>query len=260
VVPLRGGKRRPEEATFSGFILPVSRIHSPEVQGSGAYKLEGRLIEPLEINYREIADWINQCKYAHPTCQRARSIRPLNCRVIDCQTRKLVPLSENMNYIALSYVCDRSGKEKVKLAYDRCNLPSQTPQTIEDAVAVVKSLGYNFFWVDKYCIYQDDDEDKRTQIATMDQIYANAVVSIVAVVAIVAVAGNQDDFGLHSVSSLPRTRQPRVVTNSGLLVSALPHVSHFIENSRWARRGWTYQKAILSRRCLFFTEAQVYYV
>ena len=254
VVPFRGGRHRPENATFSGFILPVSQMPSPEVQGSRAYKLEGRLVKPLEINYREITDWIDQCKHSHSGCQHARSTRPLNCRVIDCRTRKLVPLSKHMEYITLSYVWGPSDKKKVKSAQYRCSLPSQTPRTIEDAIIAVTSLGYNFLWVDRYCIYQDDDEDKHAQIANMDQIYANAVVTIV------AVAGDHDDFGLHGVSSLRRTHQHRAMTNSGLIVSALPHVSHFIGDSTWASRGWTYQEAILSRRCLFFTEAQVYYV
>lgn len=33
-----------------------------------------------------------------------------------------------------------------------------------------------------------------------------------------------------------------------------------IQASKWATRGWTYQEARLSRRCLVFTEHQVYVV
>jgi hypothetical protein len=53
--------------------------------------------------------------------------------------------------------------------------------------------------------------------------------------------------------------QRRVTTNAGVLVSTLPHVSCCISNSVWATRGWTYQEAYLSKRCLFFTNYQVYF-
>lgn len=44
------------------------------------------------------------------------------------------------------------------------------------------------------------------------------------------------------------------------LVSSLPPLQIALKNSAWITRGWTYQEAILSRRCLFFTELQVYFV
>jgi hypothetical protein len=45
-----------------------------------------------------------------------------------------------------------------------------------------------------------------------------------------------------------------------IVVSSFPRVSHQVRDSVWATRGWTYQEAIFSRRCLFFTESQVYLV
>ena len=36
-------------------------------------------------------------------------------------------------------------------------------------------------------------------------------------------------------------------------------MSYHLSSSTWVTRGWTYQEAILSRRCIFFTKDQVYF-
>jgi hypothetical protein len=132
--------------------------------------------------------------------------------------------------------------------------PETWPKTIEDAVIVVKNLGYRYLWVDRYCIDQANAEEKHAQISIMDQVYSGAVATLV------AVTGENADAGLPGVSSIPRDRQPQAKTNVGLLVSTLPHISYYLSRSTWAKRGWTYQEAILSHRCLSFTTAQVYFV
>ena len=45
-----------------------------------------------------------------------------------------------------------------------------------------------------------------------------------------------------------------------MLCSTLPPLKDVLGKTTWITRGWTYQEAALSRRCLFFTELQVYYV
>jgi hypothetical protein len=75
---------------------------------------------------------------------------------------------------------------------------------------------------------------------------------------IVAVDGDNADFGLCGVSSSRRI-QPQLPTEDGVLVTTFPHLSQHLAKSVWASRGWTYQEAVLSRRCLFFTSDQVYF-
>ena len=88
----------------------------------------------------------------------------------------------------------------------------------------------------------------------MDSIYQNAQATIV------ALFGENDDSGLPGVSKTSRARQPRFRTRRGCFISSCPPIATLIENSKWGERGWTYQEARLSRRCLFFTEYQVYFV
>ena len=55
-----------------------------------------------------------------------------------------------------------------------------TPKVIKDAFLVTKKLGYRYLWVDRYCIVQDDAQEKHQQIKNMGSIYENARVTIVA--------------------------------------------------------------------------------
>ncbi|UZP36445.1 hypothetical protein NXS19_004261 [Fusarium pseudograminearum] len=53
-------------------------------------------------------------------------------------------------------------------------------QTIQDAVYITRQLGFNYLWVDRFCILQDDDEDKKREFSRMAITYKNAVVTLVA--------------------------------------------------------------------------------
>lgn len=61
----------------------------------------------------------------------------------------------------------------------RC-CPFTIRNVIEDALFVLKELGFRYLWVDRYCIDQGDDRDKAIQIANMNQVFANAQVTIIA--------------------------------------------------------------------------------
>lgn len=88
----------------------------------------------------------------------------------------------------------------------------------------------------------------------MDRIYAGAYVTIV------ASSSENAHSGLPGVSRISRKRQPSTIISSQRFTSTLPPLPSALKDSVWLSRGWTYQEAILSRRCLFFTNIQVYFV
>jgi hypothetical protein len=87
----------------------------------------------------------------------------------------------------------------------------------------------------------------------MNKIYEGAFVTIV------AAAGINADSGLSGLSSPRRISQPIALIGNDLFVSTMKRISFPIQSSAWITRGWTYQEAVLSRRCLFFTDEQVYF-
>jgi hypothetical protein len=113
-------------------------------------------------------------------------------------------------------------------------------------------MGRKYLWVGKYCIDQAEGPEQTMMLQNMDQIYRDSEATIV------AMYGENDAAGLPGVSQVPRIPQPEFRLTHGCLLSSCPPISTLIQTSKWATRGWTYQEARLSRRCLFFTEHQVY--
>ncbi|KAI2488511.1 HET domain containing protein [Pyrenophora tritici-repentis] len=125
-------------------------------------------------------------------------------------------------------------------------------QVIEDAIAVVIALGKRYLWVDQYYINQLDMDIKANQIREMDCVYAGAYVTIV------ACAGVDSDYGLSGISRERNLRLSATLPQLELVTSP-PALSVAIRNTKWKTRGWTYQETVLSRRCLLFTDQQVYF-
>jgi hypothetical protein len=92
-----------------------------------------------------------------------------------------------------------------------------------------------------------------TQIGQMDLIYANAQVTII------AAAGEGPHHGLLGVAGTLRTVQPALRLGKHHIASTLAKGTAIAGQSKWAWRGWTYQKAILSKRHLIFTDQQVFW-
>jgi hypothetical protein len=59
-------------------------------------------------------------------------------------------------------------------------------------------IGERYLWVDSLCIVQDDPQEKHGQIANMDAIYGNAILTIN------AAAGQDANAGLPGVRPLSR--------------------------------------------------------
>ncbi len=48
---------------------------------------------------------------------------------------------------------------------------STLPTTIRDFIGIARALAVRFIWVDAYCIVQDSDDNKHTEIGNMGEIY-----------------------------------------------------------------------------------------
>lgn len=169
-------------------------------------------------------------------------------QVIDCVSRRIVQLPDNLQFVALSYCWGRS-KESPIFDY---RLPECTSRVVEDAIRVTRKLGFQFLWVDRHCIDQSDLGTKHSLIQQMDQIYHNAAVTII------DAAGSDPRYGLPGVSSVERRPQEALYYNGQKLIS-IPNMQQVVSSSKWGRRGWTYQEGLLSRRRLVFTDTQVYF-
>ncbi|KAF2670207.1 HET-domain-containing protein, partial [Microthyrium microscopicum] len=208
-------------------------------------------------NFEQIKSWLTNCDTGHGSrCGSATKPPDLSptWRFIDCQTRQLVDLPAGSEYFALSYVWGDTSVDEVDATELQSNkLPPRTAQVIEDSIVVVLKLQVRYLWVDKYCIHQWNTDEKHRQIQNMNSIYEGAIATIV------AAAGDDASYGLPGVNGKSRKKQPTAELGCVSLISSLPQLPIVLAETKWATRGWTYQEAILSKRCLFFTDYQVYF-
>jgi len=205
-----------------------------------------------EINSFDcVKDWISLCSSRHRICDLKIPSSNACQKLIDCETRTIV-LDENQSYVALSYVWGLGSDT----SRDPKTLPTDLPNTIQDAMTVTKELGYRYLWVDRYCIDQENEQEKTDQVGKMDLIYKNAELTIIAAV------GDDPSYGLPGVSL--RKRKPEHLTacariGSHFLISIDAEPKSAVAGTRWITRAWTYQEALLSKRRLVFSESQMFF-
>lgn len=212
---------------------------------------------PAFIDAKIANGWLHYCQSNHSLlCGSVESHSVSGLRLIECATHAIREAESDMSYAALSYVWGSPGKIDTKVRCTRDNirlLPAKLSPVITDAINVTMALGFQYLWVDKFCIDQDNPDTKHKQIKQMSDIYENADLTIV------AAAGIDETYGLPGVGEKRRASQNTAKFNGIRVISTMkdPHVS--IRSSHWATRGWTFQEAVLSRRRLFFTEQQLYF-
>ncbi|KAI8309668.1 hypothetical protein K4K61_001511 [Colletotrichum sp. SAR11_59] len=127
------------------------------------------------------------------------------------------------------------------------------PKAIQDAIDLVRRLGFKYMWIDRLCIVQNSSRSWKLNAFNMDLIYGNAALTICA-------ADGDASIGLRAMRPSTRnTKQYKRMVNPHLelMVTRPPEI--YIRSSEWNERAWTFQERLLSRRCLIFTNGRVYF-
>ncbi|KFY27548.1 hypothetical protein V493_03429 [Pseudogymnoascus sp. VKM F-4281 (FW-2241)] len=238
---------------------------------NGTKGLEDTPINPgrtvgTSVDMAVLRGWLSNCESRHGgKCEGTRAAVPSGIidsqLLIDVNKGCLVQAGANDRYIALSYVWGKVNMLQtmttnlVRLQQNGAlaDLSDQIPTAIKNAMQLVSNFGEKYLWVDALCIVQDGQE-KQTQISQMDKIYGRATLTIV------ALAGDDANAGLPGIGTTSRTVNQYSEIIQGLcLVAKSPELSGLLWASRWESRAWTFQERILSRRLLYFTEAQIYF-
>lgn len=131
----------------------------------------------------------------------------------------------------------------------------QLPQTLQDAVKVTRQMGLRYLWVDALCIIQGKSteaiNDWNAQVAKMDTVYSNAVVTISAASAQSASGG----LFRGSYCDLPFLRSKTPAGDEEVVswarVTWLNDRPGF-KSEPINSRAWAYQEDILSTRVLYY--------
>jgi len=232
-----------------------------ELDDVKATKFSARLLPQTDtVDFKLCARWLRLCEHLHADGCMVDTVSekeelPEGFTVIDVDEQCLVRAPSNCRYITLSYVWGVEPFVVATLA-NRLSLSTagslatvEIPMTVRDAMVVVKDMQERYLWVDALCITQDDEMLKAEHIQRMGAIYARSLLTII------GKDGENAYSGINGVSTSRGRIKQSVVYVKGLhMVATSPGRIH---PSTWARRGWTCQEELLSRRQLVFTEEQV---
>lgn len=213
--------------------------------------LGGRQIDSHNINVDMIHKWVEACAERHDESCHPTAMKELEeIRLIEIESRKVVQYpGPECEYVALSYVWGGVTQGNYKLGDTLQTLP----KTLEDTLSFTRNLGKRYVWIDSVCIDQSDEKDKANQIDRMWSIYRGAWITII------ALSGTSANSGLSRFSRETYFPQLCCRIKGKTLISLMPTLSQQIWLSPWGGRAWTLQEGLLSPRCLYVSDHQIYF-
>ncbi|ERF75120.1 hypothetical protein EPUS_07809 [Endocarpon pusillum Z07020] len=212
------------------------------------------------VDFQLVRKMVDRCTSEHGSAcgQKSRGLpESMELVVVDVIQICLVTVDgSEVDFITLSYVWGTGPMVKTtKQTFGHFQKPRSlveagVSRVIQDAAAVVQGLGKGYLWVDALCIIQDDEEHRLSQIRRMADIYGQSWLTIV------ALAGENSSSPLPGVS-YPRPQLVEVVQGMPI-TGILSRLSSNAHNQIYERRAWTFQERLISRRCLYIGEHQVY--
>ncbi|KAI1449632.1 heterokaryon incompatibility protein-domain-containing protein [Annulohypoxylon stygium] len=207
-------------------------------------------------NLEVIRDALDNCVDQHQSCPgpqvKASPLRLIN--VMDGGVIKLEePGDENRIYTALSYCWGESRIDTTRRINVKARMnpfPLNTlPPTLQDAILFTRHLQIQYIWIDAICIVQDCTTEWTEEAQKMMEYYAHARLTVVPIVSTSADCG----MSLGYNSKCRKFSGPWSASfGSDLILSSVPPTREdSIFDSRWNKRGWTYQERLNSSRILF---------
>lgn len=147
------------------------------------------------------------------------------------------------------------------------------PLNFRDAVAMTRSLGFQYLWIDSLCILQDSREDWAREAVQMASIYKCARITLAATSARTCQDGFLDYAPASQRFKIPLEHPGTNVEGTRSLDENVPqeivlqcasknngnYWARDVEDSVWNSRGWTLQERHLSRRIIHFAENQIFW-
>ncbi|GKU06374.1 heterokaryon incompatibility protein [Fusarium langsethiae] len=226
-------------------------------------------------NAMEVAkNWIRICQENHAECQEARSGRQrkgiLPRRLLQVGSAETQPhivhVQGTVPYCALSYCWgakDFFTTKRETLVQSMSGILMESfPTIMRDGISVVRSLEYEYIWIDALCIVQDDEQDWAHEAAIMGDIYSNAELTISTLVSGDCHTGLFQPRSARVMHPVPLAIwEPKILRKANASLSLMPcWLRHEIKVDGLVHsRGWTLQEQLLSTRILYFGDGMLHF-
>lgn len=226
-----------------------------------------RSTETVRRDAALVRRWLSFCDNYHDDMCNPISPNILESKpflgVIDVKEMRLSKLPKGARYVALSYTWGsgawsfRTTRANVKSLMAPGGLIEEEhtmPRTIRDSIQLVINLGERYLWVDALCIIEDSERSWALNSDVMNVVYGNAYFTIC------AADGDDAMAGLKALKNVPETSKQNIVMyNKNLRLKCIQPAEHYIRQSKWDTRGWTFQERLLSPRTLIFVGGRMFF-
>jgi hypothetical protein len=187
----------------------------------------------------------------------------------DLETVRIASPRHSVKYIALSYCWGEDNSMRLTRAdldtWQQAIVISQLPKTLQDAIISTRLLGFEYLWVDRICIVQDDPVDIRQELAAMPEVYQHATLTLSA-----SSAHSSDEGFLHtSTATYQRLDQSLVMLRyrcsdmrygRAILTRLMDQDNPVDTKSPVDYRAWIMQEQMLSTRLVQFRSDQIQWI
>lgn len=152
----------------------------------------GRQLNPVENN-PIILKWIDKCVRWHEKCSHSESDdgdfkSPTRLLDLGVNGSSTIHLRNGHDYLGRYATLSHYWGKSPSTTTTRATLSSRMngfntsilSRTMRDAVAITRSIGIQYLWIDALCIVQDDFEDWAREAVTMAQVYTQSFITIAA--------------------------------------------------------------------------------
>jgi Heterokaryon incompatibility protein (HET) len=261
-----------------GWVAPEEQEHSQGRADSLHNPLDEKLTAPMgkctgsDANFVLARKWIKTCREGHIKCNKGRStaaIHPSRLVHVGTETQdphlhEVDPGQTTPDYLTLSHCWGGQSPVTLKSAL-LTDFKNQIPfsllsRTFQEALTVVRSLGYSYIWIDSLCIIQDLSEDWERESQIMGDIYQNSVLTIA------ATASKNGDEGCFRLRNTLRERPCLLWEDDdrGIFVETVKNdvVKRYrreVNNGPLNVRAWVLQERVLSSRVIHYAASSVYW-
>jgi hypothetical protein len=216
-----------------------------------------------ESTLRLAKRWLEACLNFHSPChQRSLDVgedaRPTRLVQIWAKPARLrlvnslqMPPSQ---YCTLSYCWGQTHSVGVKLTNAslksfKTSIPyGSLPKSLQDAIVVTVQLGFQYIWIDRLCIIQDDEADWKHEASRMGSYYRKSVLNIA------ALHSSHSGGGCFTLRNPLKKRACKVTTRTGeqIYLEKYRRITDIDGQAPLMTRAWVLQERLMSPRTLYF--------
>ncbi|KAI1859628.1 uncharacterized protein JN550_011936 [Neoarthrinium moseri] len=232
---------------------------------------------PSEHRLKQIKRWIANCRNKHQwgcTTYRQHNWSPPQ-RLLnvgnDMEDHIKLEIVNREDFFDVAYVTmshrwldpapPRLTRENLDAMMHNGALLSSLPQSFQDSVSLLRSIGISYLWIDSLCILQDSEEDFLQEAEAMGEIYAGSLFNIA--------ASSSDNW---KAGLMPECREQDFIPivhpswaelgefNALAIIPKRFDASEMaVLGSTLSSRGWIHQEVQLAPATLFCTREQLWW-